>query len=140
MNICIFLKPKSTIVTINEKSTVRQALEIMENSGFTALPIISEEGKYIGTLSEGDLLWYFKSLGVFSIKDAERVPLTSIKRRRNYYPIRANEDMSNLLYMSKKENFIPVIDDRDMFIGIITRQDIIDYFYKSNNIGEKNEK
>ena len=57
MTICIFLKPKSTIVTINEKSTVRQALEIMENSGFTALPIISEEGKYIGTLSEGDLLW-----------------------------------------------------------------------------------
>ena len=140
MNICIFLKPKSTIVTINEKSTVRQALEIMENSGFTALPIISDEGKYIGTLSEGDLLWYFKSLGVFSIKDAVRVPLTSIKRRRNYYPIRVNEDMSNLLYMSKKENFIPVIDDRDMFIGIITRQDIIDYFYKSNNIGEKNEK
>jgi predicted transcriptional regulator len=107
----------------------------MENSGYSTLPIINIDGKYIGTISEGDILSYFKSLKVFNLKDAEKVPLTKIERKRNYSSIRINSKMSDLLNLSKKENFIPVVDDRDMFIGIITRQDIIDYFYK-NNLGD----
>ena len=135
MNICFFLKPKATVVSLYDYYTLRQTLEIMENSGYSTLPIINIDGKYIGTISEGDILSYFKSLKVFNLKDAEKVPLTSIERKRNYSSIRINSKMSDLLNLSKKENFIPVVDDRDMFIGIITRQDIIDYFYK-NNLGD----
>ena len=135
MNICFFLKPKATVVCLYDYYTLRQTLEIMENSGYSTLPIIYIDGKYIGTISEGDILSYFKSLKVFNLKDAEKVPLTKIERKRNYFPIRINSKMSDLLNLSKKENFIPVVDDRDMFIGIITRQDIIDYFYK-NNLGD----
>ena len=135
MNICFFLKPKATVVFLYDYYTLRQTLEIMENSGYSALPIINIDGKYIGTISEGDILSYFKSLKVFNLKDAEKVPLTKIERKRNYSSIRINSKMSDLLNLSKKENFIPVVDDRDMFIGIITRQDIIDYFYK-NNLGD----
>ena len=102
----------------------------MNRSGFTAVPLIDEEGKYIGTISEGDFLWYFKDQGVFDLKASEKVLLKDIERRRDNQPIRVTEDMSNLINMSKTENFIPVIDDRDMFIGIVTRQDIIDYFLK----------
>lgn len=135
MNICFFLKPKATVVSLYDYYTLRQTLEIMENSGYSTLPIINIDGKYIGTISEGDILSYFKSLKVFNLKDAEKVPLTKIERKRNYSSIRINSKMSDLLNLSKKENFIPVVDDRDMFIGIITRQDIIDYFYK-NNLGD----
>lgn len=135
MNICFFLKPKATVVCLYDYYTLRQTLEIMENSGYSTLPIINIDGKYIGTISEGDILSYFKSLKVFNLKDAEKVPLTLIERKRNYSSIRINSKMSDLLNLSKKENFIPVVDDRDMFIGIITRQDIIDYFYK-NNLGD----
>ena len=135
MNICFFLKPKGTVVCLYEHYTLRQTLEIMENSGYSALPIITNEGIYIGTISEGDILSYFKSLKMFNLKDAEKVPLTSIERKRNYSPIRITSKMADLLNLSKKENFIPVVDDRGMFIGIITRQDIIDYFYK-NNLGD----
>lgn len=130
MNILFFLKPKASVTVLNTNSTLRAGLEIMNRSGFTAVPLIDEEGKYIGTISEGDFLWYFKAQGVFDLKASEKVLLKDIKRRRDNQPIRVTEDMSNLINMSKTENFIPVIDDRDMFIGIVTRQDIIDYFLK----------
>ena len=97
----------------------------------TAVPLIDEEGKYIGTISEGDFLWFFKSLGVFNIKEAEKISISTILRHRDNEPIRITEDMMNLIHLAKVENFIPVIDDRDMFIGIVTRQDIIDYFLKN---------
>lgn len=132
MNILFFLKPKATLTVLETSYTIRQALEVMEKSGYTAVPLIDEEGKYIGTVSEGDFLWFFKSLKVFNLKDAEKISINVIKRKRDNLPIRINEEMSNLINMSKTENFIPVIDDRDMFIGIVTRQDIIDYFLKNH--------
>lgn len=132
MNILFFLKPKATLTVLETSYTIRQALEVMEKSGYTAVPLIDEEGKYIGTVSEGDFLWFFKSLKVFNLRDAEKISINVIKRKRDNLPIRINEEMSNLINMSKTENFIPVIDDRDMFIGIVTRQDIIDYFLKNH--------
>ncbi len=132
MNILFFLKPKSTLTVLETSFTIRQSLEVMEKSGYTAVPLIDEEGKYIGTISEGDFLWFFKSFGVFNIKDAEKISISTILRHRDNEPIRITEDMINLIYLSKSENFIPVIDDRDMFIGIVTRQDIIDYFLNNN--------
>lgn len=134
MNILFFLKPKATITVLKNEYTLRQTIEVMERSGFTALPIIDEQGKYIGTVSEGDILWYLKRLGSFDLRSAEKIPLMTIVRHRDNRPIKVTEDMANLINMSKQENFIPVIDDRDMFIGIVTRQDIIDYFYKNCNI------
>lgn len=134
MNILFFLKPKATVTVLTTDCTLRQSLEIMDKSGYTAVPLIDENGKYVGTVSEGDFLWFFKNLGIFNLKDAEKVSIKAIKRRRDNLPIRINEEMSNLINMSKTENFIPVIDDRDVFIGIVTRQDIIDYFLKNNKI------
>lgn len=131
MNILFFLKPKSTLTVLETSYTIRQSLEVMEKSGYTAVPLIDEEGKYIGTISEGDFLWFFKSLGVFNIKEAEKISISTILRHRDNEPIRITEDMMNLIHLAKVENFIPVIDDRDMFIGIVTRQDIIDYFLKN---------
>lgn len=131
MNILFFLKPKSTLTVLETSFTIRQSLEVMEKSGYTAVPLIDEEGKYVGTISEGDFLWFFKSLGVFNIKEAEKISISTILRHRDNKPIRITEDMMNLIHLAKVENFIPVIDDRDIFIGIVTRQDIIDYFLKN---------
>lgn len=134
MNIPFFLKPKSTLTVLETSYTLRQALEIMERSGYTAVPLIDEEGKYIGTISEGDFLWHFKSLEMFNLKDSEKVSINEIIRHRDNKPIRITEEMINLIHLAKVENFIPVVDDRDMFIGIVTRQDIINYFLKNNNL------
>ena len=42
--------------------------------------------------------------------------------------------MEELLHSAMNQNFIPVVDDFDCFIGIVTRKDIIRYF-----AGEKKE-
>ena len=61
MNILFFLTPKSEVAYVYDTDTVRQVLEKMENQRYSAIPVISkEDGSYIGTLTEGDLLWYIK--------------------------------------------------------------------------------
>jgi CBS domain-containing protein len=46
--------------------------------------------------------------------------------------------MDELLNRSMSQNFIPVTDDRDYFIGIVTRQDIIRSFVGSTQPSESN--
>ena len=60
MNILFFLTPKSEVAFIYDDQTLRQALEIMEHHRYSAVPIINKLGKYIGTITEGDMLWGIK--------------------------------------------------------------------------------
>lgn len=127
MNILFFLTPKQEVAYINEDDTLRQALEKMEARRYTAVPLITRQGKYIGTLTEGDLLWGIKNKYNLSLKDAEKIRITEIPRRSDNRPVSADAAMEDLLDKVMNQNFVPVLDDQKNFIGIITRKDVIRY-------------
>ena len=129
MNIMFFLKPKSDLAYIYDYHTLRQALEIMEYHKYSCVPILTHEGKSVGSITEGDLLWSLKELDLFNIKEAESISIMKIKRRVDYQCVTAESNMEDLIGRAMEQNFVPVIDDQGHFIGIITRRDIIGYCY-----------
>ena len=132
MNILFFLTPKSDVAYIFEDETLRQTVEKMEHRKFSCIPILNKEGKYTGTISEGDLLWGIKLLNINStdLKEMENVSIMAILRRATYKPVHADADMEDLLDRAINQNYVPVVDDKGSFIGIITRKEIIKYCYK----------
>lgn len=141
MNILFFLTPKSDVAYISEDDTLRQALEKMEHHKYSAVPIVSRTGRYVGTLTEGDLLWGIKNQFNLDLKGAEKIPVTAICRRCDNRPVKAEADMEDLIGKALNQNFVPVLDDQKCFIGIITRKDIIKYFYqKCQTVTEQNRK
>ena len=129
MNILFFLTPKSEVAYIFENETLRQTLEKMEHRKFSCIPILNPDGRYIGTISEGDLLWRMKHLDLTDIKATEDIPVMAVPRIATYKPVHVNCDMEDLLDRAINQNFVPVIDDQDHFIGIVTRKEIIKYCY-----------
>jgi len=129
MNILFFLTPKVDVAYIYDTFSLRQVLEKMEYHKYSCIPIINENGKYVGTITEGDLLWGLKNRA--NLKSAEDVPITSFKRRADYTPVRIDSDMEDLLDKAMRQNFVPVIDDQKNFIGIVTRRDIMQYICSS---------
>ena len=123
MNILFFLKPKSELAYIYDYHTLRQALEIMEYHKYSSVPILNREGKYVG-----DVLWSLKKLNILSIKDAEDISIMKIERRMDYQCVTAESNMEDLIGKAMEQNFVPVVDDQEHFIGIITRRDIIGYY------------
>ena len=119
MNILFFLTPKEDVAHVEETDTMRQVLEKMEHHGYTAIPLLGVEGKYIGTITEGDLLWFLKDRNFPDLKLLEDMPITSIERRRD-----------NLFDKVMNQNFVPVVDDKKVFIGIVTRKDVLAYLGK----------
>ena len=126
-NILFFLTPKAMCVYLYDDYTLRQALEKMEVAGYAALPILTRTGEYRGTLTEGDVLWGMKNLCGLNLKQAEKVRIMDIHRRRDNLPVPVNTPMSDLVERAQTQNFVPVVDDKDTFIGIVTRSSIIKY-------------
>ncbi len=126
-NILFSLTPKAMCAFLYDDFTVRQALEKMEVSGFSALPILNKRGEYRGTLTEGDLLWALKNTCYMDIRQAEAHRIMAIQRRKDFLPVRVTTNMHDLVDRARTQNFVPVVDDKDAFIGIITRSAIIKY-------------
>ena len=82
MNILFFLTPKALCSYIEAGSTLRQAMERMENSGYTALPVLDKDGSYCGVLIAGDRLWAFKRLCVMDLRQTEDHFISEILPRR----------------------------------------------------------
>ena len=57
MNVLFFLTPKSEVTYIFDDYKISKVMDIMEETGYTALPIIDRQGRYVGTITEGDILW-----------------------------------------------------------------------------------
>lgn len=130
MNIAFFLTPKVEVVYLTPNATMRQALEKMEAHRYTAVPLIDEQGVYVGTLTEGDLLWKLKNTPELNFQNTSRIPLRDVPRRMDNKPVSIDADIEDLIFLAVNQNFIPVIDDQKIFIGIIKRSDIINYCYQ----------
>lgn len=130
MNILFFLKPKSDVAYVHDYCTLRQVLETMEYHRYSCIPMLNREGKYVGTLTEGDLLWFIKEQRDMDLKKAETIFITDFPRRTNYTAVSADADMEDLLQKAMNQNFVPVVDDTENFIGIITRKSILEYCYQ----------
>lgn len=135
MKIAFLLTPKSELLYESDKATMRQLIERMEHHGYSAIPIIDDEGKYVSTVTEGDVLRKLKSSLKLTVNDTNKVMVSDIPKKTKHNSVNINADVDSIIKLAKTQNFVPVTDDEGVFIGIIKRSDIIDYCY--NNMIKK---
>ena len=128
MNVLFFLIPKAKVETIRDTFTLRQAVEKMNECGYAAIPMINEKGEYIETITNGDILHHLREHLKLDLYAAERVPVTDVAIKRKTKAIKITQSMEGLLEVAKTQNFVPVVDDSNHFIGMVTRGAIISYF------------
>ena len=90
----------------------------------------------MGTITEGDLLWDVKERYDLDLGNAEDMPILNIKRKRDNEPVEADADVEDIINKVMNQNFVPVIDDSECFIGIITRKDVMLYLTRKCAIHE----
>lgn len=137
MNISLFLVPKSEVAYIKKEDTVGQALRYIHKNGYQAVPVIDKEGHYVGTVTEGDFLWNLIEDYHMDMEAMRQIRVESIRKKWNYKAVSVDADMAQLDKYIMDQNFVPVVDGRNVFIGIITRKEIIKVLIQNQNI-EKN--
>lgn len=125
MNVITLLTPKAQVAYLYEDCTIRQGLEKLRSRGYTAVPVLTREGAYVGTVSEGDFLWNILDHQSSDLQVLEQQPLKKLLRVGFNPPVNVLVTMEELLERAMKQSFVPVADDRGAFIGIVTRQTIM---------------
>ena len=133
MNVAFFLKPKSEVAYLQDSMPLPLALNELRRSGFTSVPVIDREGKYVGAVSEGDFLLSLAQtdgvhLRLSSIEDIEKKRLRDILRPDRNPSAHIDEPAETLVSRTAGQNYVPIVDDRGVFIGIVTRRNVIRYF------------
>lgn len=132
-SIIFLLTVKASVAFLDAHWSLRQGLEKLRYHGYTAMPVISENGTYIGTVSEGDFLWHILNNQTYSMKSQENTPISDIIRTGWNPAVKVDTTMSELLPRIIEQNFVPVVDDRDKFIGIITRRNVLIHYHELTN-------
>ncbi len=122
--------PKSLVEYITVDSTVRQAFEKMNFHRYTAIPVLDNQGIYIGTLRNDDIFRYFLERGSFCKSDAEETSVCDILDKSYSKPVLHDTSLEVLIESVKEHNFVPIVDDRGCFIGIVLRREILNHLLK----------
>ena len=126
-NVFFFLKTKNSVKYLYDNISVEDGLALMRKHKYTAMPIINKEGDYVGTITEGDFLWYLLDHPSIHKEDLEQMEIRELIRGDFTPPVQIDVPVDQLFAQSLKQNIVPVVDDRQIFIGIVTRQSIIQY-------------
>ena len=139
MNIAFLLHPKATVDFLYEDNTLRQGVEKLRVNGYSAIPVISRDGRYVSTISQGDFLWYMLNAAgekpdhSISIYDMEKILVKDIAHADTNPPCLITAEPEDLVFRAMEQNFIPVVDDWGSFIVIVTRRDILKYLATSSD-------
>ena len=127
MNIAKIMVPKISTVFLHERQTVRQGWEVMTRGGYTAIPVLDDEQRYIGSVTEGDFLRYVFSVESLDKLDMEKHRVGNLVRREFCPSLSIDASEEEVVKASLNQNFVPVVDSRNTMCGIITRRGIIAY-------------
>jgi CBS domain-containing protein len=128
MQMAFFLLPKSETLYLTLTMTLRQAMEKMQHHGYGAVPVLNEAGQYIGTITAADMLWYLKDMHSTNMAVTEKMLVQDVPRRRDNVPVSVSADIRDMLKMAMEENFIPIVDDLGVFIGMVRRREIMEFY------------
>ncbi|UQZ81027.1 CBS domain protein [Paenibacillus konkukensis] len=131
MDIKSFLYPKNEVSYITTSSNMKEALDKLEACHYSAIPILQDNGVYYGTLSEGDLLWKMKATPGLNFDTMHEISVVSINKRLKIECVKIGADLDDMLALAADQNFVPVVDDEGVFLGIIRRKDIIEYYTRN---------
>jgi CBS domain-containing protein len=133
-------------VTVNPQTSLKEAIKLLAEKKISGLPVVDEAGKLIGIISETDLMWqetgvdtppyiilldsviYLQNPARYE-KEIHKVLGQTVSEVMSDKPItiesnRLVKDAAHIMH-EKQVRRLPVLDEQQQLVGIITRGDII---------------
>lgn len=126
MNIVRYLKRKNERDVLYDYKTVNQALRYMRAHGYSEMPVINQESVYIGTVKEGDFLWHIVDYGGY--ENCRNTKIQELIRKGSVPALKITATDEELERAALRCAFVPIVDDRGIFVGVVHSADIIRHF------------
>ncbi len=132
MNVLFFIRPKQEVAFIYSDSSLRQAIEKMNSCSYNEIPVLDRDGHYMYSVSALDLLLFIRKKGEYSENISLNSYLKDVKIHRDIKAIKVDNDIEDLYDVALSQNYIPIVDDRNVFSGIVTRKAVMNWLINKN--------
>lgn len=144
----------ANVITVNVNDDVDKMARLLLEHRISGLPVVDDNGKLVGVVSETDLVFQEKPIRapfyvvlfdspiylenpnrfIHDIKRAVAQKVGDLMSTKPYTvgPDASIEDVATII-TEKDVNRVPVVDNAGKLIGIITRQDIIKASFKGES-------
>lgn len=132
MNVPMLLTPKINVTYLMAGGNILEGLEKILESGYNSVPVLCDDGRYFGTIGCRELLEYCCE------GDGSAAYISELVSSSHNPAVCIDADIYELMERLMDSNFVPVVDDRDCFVGIVTRKSILTYLLKSSTVSDWN--
>lgn len=113
-------KKQGRLLSISAQASVREAVRILKEHGISQLPVLDQNGRHCGLVSELDLLDH--------VVEKEGDPESKLEQliSSDYATVTPHTRLQLLKHIFKDAKVVLVVDN-DKAVGILTKIDLIDY-------------
>lgn len=130
MKILFFIKPKSEVISVLDTDNLDTVMYKLRKNNFSSIPILNSSGNYVGTIKEGDILWYLREKKSIDDSILLNTNVMDVPMRSTNETAKIDAEVEDYFTLLTSQNYVPIIDDSNIFIGIVKRRDVISYAYK----------
>jgi len=115
------------LISAEPTISVEDALKLLIQYRITGLPIVDPSGKMLGVLSEYDILAQVAE----GRKASKKIFQNPIQYSKNVESITETTKLDTLVdkFIGQKFRRLPVVNEANELVGIITRRDLMRVFY-----------
>jgi CBS-domain-containing membrane protein len=140
MKSCVRDVMTTRVVTVRKNASFKEMIVQMRKSGVGAFPVIDDDGRVIGVVSQADMLDKEADLatsqgplaGVLRFGDREKAAGVTAAELMTSPPVTAGPDTplaeAALLMRDRRVKRLPVINATGHLIGVVTRGDVLSVF------------
>jgi len=116
---------EGTAIVVRPDDTLRTVFSRMRSTGVSQLPVIEESGHVVGLVDESDVLAALLT-DADGANRAFELPVKEVMVTR-LETISADAPIADLVPLFRKD-YTAIVMDRERFVGVATRLDLINYF------------
>ena len=140
------------VITVNENDTVLTVASLLNENKIAGAPVVNDQGAVVGVVSEADVVklldnfhWYTPFYNAIDILHSHNEDLRDIKqdiekasemlvkdvmtkKPKTVSPDALIDDAAMIMHTTGC-NRLPIVDEDDTLVGIVTRADIIASLY-----------
>ena len=119
-----FLIPADNVATVMYNHSLDHALLVLSNVGYTKIPVLDKEDHFVGLLGLNDIVRKMVSLTDIDTDNLAGLTGADVMEIGVDY-LTDESDLEDILHLLVNNSFLPMINKERIFLGIITRKEIL---------------
>lgn len=125
--------PKNKVDYIYSDLSIGEAIKILEKRRYQMVPVVERGSfRYLYSLSSSDILR--KIVGEDKVKEVLEEPVSNCPIRRLVLAAPASTPIEEIFDLSANQNYVPLVDEKGAFVGILTRKAFLYYLQSKGQV------